>query len=485
MDSNIKNTNDRDVKVDECKINLVNDLNNERIIEEGDNEGIGDNINIERNIKEVDTAEISEQEHHIDNIDSNQKKIKLSLNKKNKIIITATIFIILLIGFYMSKTVSKYENKIFPGTFIYNTDISNLNRDEFLNEVHNIEHKLQSNELKIFINNKEYSISYENLISKYNNEKLYDDIIENQNKKNKFSKFISIITKKEKAYNLYFDIDENKFSDLKEEIAQDVNIECTEPKVIIDGEKRTYKEGKNGYKLDEDTLYNDIKKDISEKNLIDENIKVDAKLLIDKPKISINDLKKVNHKISTYTTTYGSGNSRGSNIENAANKIDDLLLMPGDEFSYEKAVGPVIDSNGYKYAPVISGGKLVNGIGGGVCQVSSTLYNTQLKAGILPTERRNHSKPVSYVPRGLDATLASGIIDYKFKNSYDYPLVINTIAKNGNLTIEIWSNKDALKGIEYDPVSYTSGKVSNTYLYGYDKEGNKVYEKHIDTSVYR
>lgn len=485
MDNDIKNTKNKDFKVDEYKINLVNDVNDENTIDEEDSEWIEDNINNESNIKELDRVDVSEQENNIENIGINKKQIKFRLDKKNKIIIITTIFIILLIGFYMSKTVSKYENKILPGTFIYNTDISNLNKDEFLTEVHNIEHKLKSNELKVFINNKEYSISYENLISKYNNEKLYDDIIENQNNKNKFSKFISIITKKEKNYNLYVNIDENKFSDLKEEIANDVNIECTEPKVIIDGEKITYKEGKNGYKLDEDTLYNDIKKDISEKNLIEEDIKVDGKLLIDKPKISINDLKKVNHKISTYTTTYGSGNSRGSNVENAANKIDDLLLMPGDEFSYEKAVGPVIDSNGYKYAPVISGGKLVNGIGGGVCQVSSTLYNTQLKAGILPTERKNHSKPVSYVPRGLDATLASGIIDYKFKNSYDYPLVINTIAKDGNLTIEIWSNKDALNGIEYDPVSYTSGKVSNTYLYGYDKEGNKVYEKHIDTSVYR
>lgn len=159
--------------------------------------------------------------------------------------------------------------------------------------------------------------------------------------------------------------------------------------------------------------------------------------------------------------------------------------MPGEEFSYENAVGPVIASNGYKYAPVISNGKLVDGIGGGVCQVSSTLYNTQLNAGILPTERRNHSKAVGYVPRGLDATLASGSIDYKFKNTYEYPLVINTKAINGKLTIEIWSNEDALKGIDYKPVSYVSGNVANTYLYGYDKDGNKVYEKHIDTSVYR
>ena len=245
------------------------------------------------------------------------------------------------------------------------------------------------------------------------------------------------------------------------------------------------RDGEDGSKLDEEALYNDIKESINSRNLLKENIIINAKLIKDSPKISMDDLKLINHKVSTYTTTYGSGNSRGSNVENAANKIDDLLLMPGEEFSYENAVGPVIASNGYKYAPVISNGKLVDGIGGGVCQVSSTLYNTQLNAGILPTERRNHSKAVGYVPRGLDATLASGSIDYKFKNTYEYPLVINTKAINGKLTIEIWSNEDALKGIDYKPVSYVSGNVANTYLYGYDKDGNKVYEKHIDTSVYR
>ena len=159
--------------------------------------------------------------------------------------------------------------------------------------------------------------------------------------------------------------------------------------------------------------------------------------------------------------------------------------MPGDEFSYEKAMGDITLEAGFFYAPVISNGELKNGIGGGVCQVSSTLYNTQLKAGILPTERRNHSKAVSYVPRGLDATLATGSIDYKFKNDYDYPIVINTSAENGKLTIEFWSNRKALKGITYEARGYARGNIANTYLYGYDKDGNKVYEKHIDTSIYR
>ena len=159
--------------------------------------------------------------------------------------------------------------------------------------------------------------------------------------------------------------------------------------------------------------------------------------------------------------------------------------MPGEEFSYENLVGPISKENGYTYAPVISNGELVQGIGGGVCQVSSTIYNAQLKAGILPTERRNHSKSVNYVPRGLDATLATGSIDYKFKNTYDYPLVINAYTSGGKIYIEFWSNKNSTNGITYEAISYANGKVANTYLYGYDLNKNRVYEKHIDTSVYR
>lgn len=432
------------------------------------------------NLIEKEDIDINE-----DITDKNQIESKFKLKKKTRNIIVIGSIIIILLAIYVGKNVSKYENKIFPGTLVYEQDISNLEKEELLSKLNKIEKNVEDKEVQININNKRYDIQIKNLVSKYNNEKLYEDIIKNQNEKNILSKFISIASKKIKNYNLYIKIDEKNFNDLKDEIAQDVNIECVEPKVIINDDRISYKEGEDGSKLDEETLYNDIKESINLRNLLEDNILINAKMIKDSPKISMDDLKLINHKVSAYTTTYGSGNARGRNVENAASKIDDLLLMPGEEFSYENTIGPVVESNGYKYAPVISNGKLVDGIGGGVCQVSSTLYNTQLNAGILPTERRNHSKAVSYVPRGLDATLASGSIDYKFKNTYEYPLVINTKAVNGKLAIEIWSNKDALKGIEYKPVSYVSGNVANTYLYGYDEDGNKVYEKHIDTSVYR
>ena len=105
----------------------------------------------------------------------------------------------------------------------------------------------------------------------------------------------------------------------------------------------------------------------------------------------------------------------------------------------------------------------------------------------MPTERRNHSLQVGYVPAGLDATMAEDLIDFKFVNTLDYPIYINAYTQNGTITIEFWSNEDALKGINYKPSVKTieSGKKYQTYLVGYDVNGNVVYNEYIDTSTYK
>ena len=161
--------------------------------------------------------------------------------------------------------------------------------------------------------------------------------------------------------------------------------------------------------------------------------------------------------------------------------------MPGEEFSYYKKVAPIDSAHGYVNATVFLNGKPIPGIGGGICQVSSTLYNAQLKAGIIATERLNHSLPVRYVPLGQDATIADNAIDLKFVNTYEYPILIFTYAKYGSLTVEFWSNSRALNGIIYEPktVIYNDGLKADTTLYGYNEEGELVYEQFLHTSVYR
>ena len=300
---------------------------------------------------------------------------------------------------------------------------------------------------------------------------------------NLFKQFVTIALGVKREYRFDLSIDEGYLNKLIDAVYEECSVYPIEPKVYINGEIIKIEDGKNGSIVDKKKLFNDIKDLVESYEKKDNISQINVTYKEKEPNIRIDDLKKVDTKISSFYTEYGTGGGRGKNIEVATSKVDDLLLMPDDEFSYEKVVGPVTSENGYTYATIISNGKLVQGIGGGVCQVSSTIYNAQLKSGILPTERRNHSKSVNYVQKGLDATLASGSIDYKFVNTYDYPIVINAYNENGKIYIEFWSNKKATNGITYEAISYISGKVANTYLYGY-KGNNKIYEKHVDTSIY-
>lgn len=142
--------------------------------------------------------------------------------------------------------------------------------------------------------------------------------------------------------------------------------------------------------------------------------------------------------LSKYSTKYNAKKeNRSHNVALAAQKINGVVLAPGDEFSYNDTVGRRTVANGFRNAPVYENGKSVDGIGGGVCQVSTTLYSAVLYADLGVVSRTNHSLPVSYAPLGQDATVADGSIDFKFKNTTDYPVKIAASAVNGTITVEL------------------------------------------------
>lgn len=171
-------------------------------------------------------------------------------------------------------------------------------------------------------------------------------------------------------------------------------------------------------------------------------------------------------KISEATTMFNASQDRAVNIRTAASKINGLVLQPGQGFSANLMFGPRTVANGYGLGNVISGGKYVKALGGGICQVSSTLNLAVLRAGIIPTERHNHSHRSSYIGSGLDATISAGTLDYQFINTLAYPVFIAANADGGVLTIALYSNHDALCGIHFEP-NVVGGAMSNTtYLVG-------------------
>ncbi|MBQ8587870.1 MAG: VanW family protein, partial [Clostridia bacterium] len=167
--------------------------------------------------------------------------------------------------------------------------------------------------------------------------------------------------------------------------------------------------------------------------------------VITKPEITAKYLedKYVNKIMASYSTSYaGSSSGRCVNIALAASKIDGYVVNPGGRFSYNAVVGPRTEAAGFKSAHVYVGTQVVDGIGGGICQVSSTLYNAVVLADLKTVTRVNHSMPVNYVPLGRDATVSYGTIDYVFENNKPYPISIKAKTSGTTLTISIVGTSD-------------------------------------------
>lgn len=129
--------------------------------------------------------------------------------------------------------------------------------------------------------------------------------------------------------------------------------------------------------------------------------------------------------------------SRSSNIARASDAINHHIVQPGETFSYNETVGPTSKKEGYKLGTIFIKGKIYEGYGGGVCQVSSTLYNAAANAGMTIVERHDHSLPVPYIETGRDAATSYGGIDFKFKNNKPYPIMINSHVDNGTISVSI------------------------------------------------
>ncbi|MHC0038365.1 VanW family protein [Pseudoneobacillus sp. C159] len=147
--------------------------------------------------------------------------------------------------------------------------------------------------------------------------------------------------------------------------------------------------------------------------------------------------------VAKFTTQFNSSvTGRSKNIELSAEAINNVIIGAGDIFSFNTTVGPSDAAHGYQPAPEYLNGKLVEGIGGGICQTSSTLFNAVDQLGVKHVEWHHHSGSVGYVPKGRDATVSYGGLDYRFENTTGIPLLIKAIVKDGTLTVEIRTTKE-------------------------------------------
>ncbi len=204
--------------------------------------------------------------------------------------------------------------------------------------------------------------------------------------------------------------------------------------IVEEGRVVGITKAKEGYEVDEKRLLERLSE---AKN---GSIRLPVKVL--SPKVKEEDLEGL-ELIGEFTTSLKRSSwGRIENIRKAVSPIDGTLLNPGEKFSFNERVGPRITEKGYKIAPIMVRGELVPGVGGGVCQVSTTLYNAVLLAGLKVNKRGHHARPVKYISPGRDATVVWGYIDLVFSNDKDYPIYIQGEVKGGKLTFRIFGRKD-------------------------------------------
>lgn len=241
---------------------------------------------------------------------------------------------------------------------------------------------------------------------------------------------------------------------------------------------------------------------------------IDIRLTIDEPEVTDLDFEAIAYPdlLSSRTTKMAtSRDARANNIKLAAAAVNGTVLKPGDVFSFNGVVGQRTTAKGYGEAPAYISGEIVDTVGGGICQVSSTLYWCTLKAELEVVMRYNHRWAVTYIENGFDATVSWPNLDYQFKNNQEYPILIKAWVEGNELTVEfhgtktndhkvilqlerlgknefstVYKEDETLKpGEEKVESKGSDGPIVQTYMYVYDGEDNLLYKKAIAKSSYK
>lgn len=394
------------------------------------------------------------------------------------------LVLIMIIGFSsLGLAPKENEKKIHRNITIQNIDVGKLTEKQAINK---LKSTYPLKDFNITYNNERWTIKPESIDLNYHIEEMVKEAfnytrssstMENIKRKSKLN------LKKEHNIKLKATYDEIKLSKKLEVICNKINVDAVDAtfRVELTGELKTT-ESKEGREVDLSRLKEDIYDMINKKKIEDINLPVITLY----PKVSTRQVKSINSVLGEFSTSFNNSTSRGSNIHVAGQQTSDILLMPGDTFSYNKCTGARNWVNGYKSAPVIVGGKVTNGEGGGVCQVSTTIYNAALMSGLTIDEVHNHSLPSRYVQRGRDATVSYGYTDLKFTNPFTNPVYIKNIVGNGAITSKIYGcNLDREKIIIKIVEEYRKNKITvQTYRLFLDEENNIMKKELVNTSFY-
>ena len=252
---------------------------------------------------------------------------------------------------------------------------------------------------------------------------------------------IDSMTKEGNSINVAFNYIFVGLDEKIEDIIKEIEIEPVDSQIIFNANNKKCFEitkDKNGLRVNKEQLYHDINEQFVKSN----KIEVDIVTIEELPQVTEQDNINKTQLISTYTTYVSdSTGNRKSNVKKALQYFNGFVVEPNMEVSFNKVTGPHTESNGYKVATVIYNGQFVDGVGGGICQASTTLYNALLLADVEILEVHKHTLPVKYVPLAMDAMVSEYVADLKFVNTLDTPLYITTNCNSESVTVNIYGTQ--------------------------------------------
>ena len=365
--------------------------------------------------------------------------------KKLKIAIFLSLLIVSLGNVVLSNAI-EFEGKIYKNIYVRDIDLSNLTKKEAIDKINKILNN--NNSFSLNFNDKEYIFSKDNIETDYNVEEVVEKaysigrdkgILSNMKTRSSLAMGKKVIL----DYSITFD--EKKLDKYLKELNKKIYIKPISATIRIINGKIVINKEKNGCKVNEDELKNTI---ITKIKNIDNEDEIIPTLSV-KPRYSYDDLSKINTILGSFETYFNTNNyNRSDNIKLAASATSNILLEKGEVFSFNSYIQKSHISKYLKEAPVIINGKSEKGIGGGMCQVSSTIYNAALYSGMKIINVKNHSIPSPYIEKGRDATVSRGIIDLKFSNKFDSPVFIYNQIVYNKLICTIYGNETDNKDID-------------------------------------
>ena len=353
---------------------------------------------------------------------------------------------------------SKDKDVIKSGVRIESIDVSDLTEEEANTKVKVYVKEKTNVPVKIDVNGTEVKTNLSDLGYKWTNKSVIEEAVGVGKSGNVIKRYKDGLDLKNKGIELKleFGIEEKNMKDNLKKICDSYNVEAKNASLKLTSSGFEVIPEQDGVVIDYDVtvsgLYDYITKEWDNKS----DILYTAETKVSKPKYTSEDLKKVSSTpMGSYYTSFSVGTSydnRNNNIKHGAEVLDGILLYPGEQYSLNEHLAPWTAENGWYPAGTYVDGGVADSYGGGICQVSSTLYNALLEAEIKVVERYSHSMSVAYVPLAADAALAGDYKDLVFENNTDAPIYIQSVYNaGGTLTFKVYGHdtRDSSRSVKY------------------------------------